>query len=280
MTADLIISYDVNRLTSVSLRDNSVYDIVTIQDVNATRFKFATAQTLSNPSKNVKIAEAFSEYIVVSGVFTYNGTTYTSGDKFCFVEEFNIPNTCVVDETGYYIPISTYIPVDSGAAVFTPTQTGFKGSQIYFPDTSFVLDYEVYTTKYNAGATMPIGKYIVIGGGEVLVNGTKTFLSGEVFSITSTQSFTNTTGTNFCVKYETSTQMYFYTNYYSFGLFEKYINKIATSYQLSQQVYSDFLQITAKLNACAMYAEQDYGVSVDGIQELLDQVNNNYNQLT
>ncbi len=280
MTADLLISYNVNDLTTVSLRDNSIYDTVTIQNVNATRFRFATANSLNAPTKNVTIAQAFTEYVVRSGTFTNNGVTYTTGNVFCFIANVSLPNTCVVDATGYYIPVSTYLPTDSLPATFTPTQTGLGGNVITFPDTAFVLDYEVYTTKYAEGDTIPEQKVILIGdpNGVIETEG-RQYQVGEVWTY-ATDPFTNVEGTNYVVKFETNTSMYFYTNYYSFATWERYINKIATSYQVSQQVYSDFLQITAKLNACNMYAQQDYGVSVDGIQELLDQVNNNFNPLT
>jgi len=162
-------------------------------------------------------------------------------------------------------------------ATFTPTQMGLGGSVLYFPDTSFAVDYEVYTTKFEQEQTLAAGKYLVIGGGEISLEDGGNYFSGEVFTLTDSDFFEDVTGTNYAVKLETATQMYFYTNYYSFGTWERYINKIATSSQVSQQVYSDFLQITAKLNACNMYSQQSYGVSLDGIQELLDQVNNNFN---
>jgi hypothetical protein len=277
MTADLLISYNVNRLTSVSLRDNSVYDSTTIQDVNATRFRFATAQSLNAPQQNVTIAQSFTEYLVMSGTFTRNGVIYVAGDVFVFQEDYTLPNTCVVNATGYYVPNSTYLPTDNLPATFTPTQMGLGGSVLYFPDTSFAVDYEVYTTKYAQDDTIPSGKVVLIGslGGVIETEGRR-FSVGDVWDY-DTDPFTNITGTNYVVKLETATQMYFYTNYYSFGTWERYINKIATSSQVSQQVYSDFLQITAKLNACNMYSQQSYGVSLDGIQELLDQVNNNFN---
>jgi hypothetical protein len=280
MTADLLISYNVNRLSTVSMRDNSVYDLTTtIQDINGTRFRFATATSLAAPSQNVTIAQAFFEYIVVSGTFTYNGTAYVAGDVFCFVSTFPLPNTCIVAATGYYVPVSTYLPTDATPASFTPTQTGLGGNVIYFPDTSFVVDYELYSTKYAQNATLPAGRYLVIGGGTILFNGVSTFSTGELLTAVGGETFTDTTGQNYVVKYETNTPMYFYTNYYSFALWERYTNYIATSYQVSQQTYSDFLQITSKLNACNMYAQQNFGVSLNGIQELLDQVNNNFNPL-
>ena len=276
MTADLLISYNVNRLTSVSLRDNSVYDSTTIQDVNATRFRFATAQSLNAPQQNVTIAQSFTEYLVMSGTFTRNGVIYVAGDVFVFQEDYTLPNTCVVNATGYYVPNSTYLPTDTLPATFTPTQMGLGGSVLYFPDTSFAVDYEVYTTKYAEGEAIPTNtKVMLVGGGTIETEG-RIYTNGQVWDY-ATDPFTNVTGTNYVVKLETATQMYFYTNYYSFGTWERYINKIATSSQVSQQVYSDFLQITAKLNACNMYSQQSYGVSLDGIQELLDQVNNNFN---
>ncbi len=280
MTADLLISYNVNRLTSVSLRDNSVYDSTTIQDVNATRFRFAAAQSLNAPQQNVTIAQSFTEYLVMSGTFTRNEVIYVAGDVFVFQENYTLPTTCVVNATGYYVPNSTYLPTDALPATFTPTQMGLGGNVIYFPDTAFAIDYEVYTTKYLQEELIPSGKYLVIGGGEINLEQGGNYFSGEVFTLTDSDFFTNITEINYVVKLETATQMYFYTNYYSFGTWERYINKIATSYQVSQEVYSDFLQITAKLNACNMYAEQSYGVSLNGIQELLDQVNNNFNPLT
>jgi len=279
-----LISYDVDNLTLVTVRDNTTFDLTTpITSIYGTRFKFATNQSLAAPTTNISDTEisAFVEYEVASGTFTYLGRTFVTGDIFCFSQDTTIPSTVVVNETGYFIPISTYLPTNTGGVSFTPTQTGLGGSDVYFPDLAYSLTYQLYSTRYGAGSVTVASSttFLVTGASEndyITISG-ETYYVGEVFTKSTTFTFANGSGTNYVVEYENEVTDYFYTYYEAWGIFRNYVQTMATSYQVSQQVYSDFLKILSRLNQIAMYAEQNFGVSLEGVQALLDDIDTNYN---
>ena len=280
VTANYIVSYEVQDLTEVTIRDCSTFDQATPpSSINGVRFKFATVNSLASPATNVATTTAFKQYEVVSGTFSQYGITYTSGDTFYFPNSITIPNTAQVNETGYFIPTSTYLPSNSGGATFTPTQMGLSGSDLYFTDNVFQCIYELYSTKWQAGTvTVAVDtQFLVVGDNDGYITiGGETYYTGAVFNKSTNFTFANGNGTNFVVEYLTEKDDYFYTWYYSWGVWSNYFNKISTTYQLNQQVFSDFMNITARINTAAMYGQQQYGVSPQYVQSLLDQVQFNY----
>lgn len=282
MKADLIISYDINNLTEVEFTDNSVYDVsTTLPEINAVRFRFGSVNSLNQVTTGITNTDtvAFKEYEVTSGTLNVQGRTFNIGDVFCLSQSITIPSNVIIAETGYFIPYTDYLPSDANPDTFTPSQTGLFEGDVVFTDNVFDLTYTLFKQKFAIGSitlSTPT-KFIVTGTqGNYITIGSEEYYVGEVFTKSANFTFANGSGTNFIVKYETEAQIYFRTWGENWNVWVDYMNEISTSYQVSQRLLADYLKVTANIQACAMYEEQQFGVSPSYIQTLLDQTNNIY----
>ncbi len=283
MDIDAIVSYNLDDLSTIRVYDTSDYGTPNpdVTDVNATRFVFSSVNSQASRLTNVKNLKANVEYqFVGSGSMTIDGKIFNAGDKFIFRVDVSVnpPSGLQIDETGYYSPVTSYLPT-SDYEEFVPSQVGIP-NELYFPDNVFTCIYDVYTTEYLAGQTLAEGFYYIVTGGGVIEYSENdfTYNSGEVFFCSEANSFINVTGTNKVVKLEGSTTFYFMTYKYAYQVYEKYINAIATG-QCGTGLQANFVQVHALLHSNIINFEKGISVDLDAMQNTLDIINSNYSNL-
>ena len=282
MDIDAIVSYNLDDLSTLRVIDTSNYGSPNpdIADVNATRFVFSSVNGQANRQTNVKALQANYEYqLVGTGSMTIDGKVFSAGDKFILRVSVTVtpPSTLQIDETGYYSPVTDYIPSVDAYEQFVPSQVGIPDN-LYFPDNIFTCQYDVFTTKYAAGDIVPSVKVILIGSeGGTIVTESFTYRVGDVWDY-STDPFTNVTGTNYVVALEGSTTFYFMTYKYAYQVYESYINAIADG-QCGTSLQSNFVQVHALLHSNIINFEKGISVDLTAMQNTLDIINTNYSNL-
>jgi hypothetical protein len=286
MDIDAIVSYNLDDLSTLRVIDTSNYGSPNpeIADVNATRFVFSSVNGQANRQTNVTALQANYEYqLVGTGSMTINGKSFSAGDKFILRVSVTVtpPSTLQIDATGYYSPVTNYIPSVDAYEQFVPSQVGIPDN-LYFPDNIFTCEYDVYTTTYTQGQNFTDGDYIVLGNGRIRVESTfYEYNPGEVFSIPAsagTTFFVNLTGTNTVVKLYGSTTFYFMTYKYAYQVYESYINAIADG-QCGTSLQSNFVQVHALLHSNIINFEKNITVDLTAMQNTLDIINTNYSNL-
>lgn len=282
MEASCFFTYNIANLSQVRVYDNSIYDTLTPYDINATRILFSTVNTRNNIDEDVTELIAFKEYIVTSGSTMINRMPYSVGDIIYLANDTTPTGTFTIAETGYYGIRSTYLPVEPYVA-YTPSQMIYGQTGLYYPDNVITCRYELFSTKYEPGSITVSGDttFIVIGdqGGLIRLGNhifAPTFYVGEVFTVDYNFDFENLTGDNQIVQFEAETEKNFRTWYQNWTLWSSYFNTISTSYQVSQSFLASFLGATARINQCAMYENQDFNTSLQSVQDLMNDVNDNY----
>lgn len=283
MDIDAIVSYNLDDLSTLRVIDTSNYGSPNpdIADVNATRFVFSSVTGQANRQTNVTALQANYEYqLVGTGSMTIDGKIFSAGEKFILRVSVTVapPSTLQIDETGYYSPVTDYIPSVDAYEQFVPSQVGIPDN-LYFPDNIFTCTYDVYTTQYSNNALMPAGTYIVTGTGRILVDSTgMEYNPGEVFTITTSTFFNDVTGTNLAVLLYGSTTFYFMTYKYAYQVYESYINAIADG-QCGTSLQSNFVQVHALLHSNIINFEKGISVDLTAMQNTLDIINTNYSNL-
>jgi hypothetical protein len=277
MEADAIVSYDLEALDTIRITDVSDYSVTPITSVNATRFVFASVNTIANAKVEQTNLLANREYeLVGTGGIDIDGKTFNAGDKFILRVDVSVtpPSSLKINETGYYSPVTSYLPTEDYEE-FVPSQTGISDETV-FPDNIFTCTYDVFTTKYAEGDNFDIGQYILIGGGVIIENVTGyQYRSGEMLNILELSSFNNVSGTNFVVKLESTTTFYFQTYKYANLVYENYVKQIAKG-NCSQDLQSNFLKVHTLLHANIINFEKNITVDLQAMQNNLDTINNIY----
>jgi hypothetical protein len=282
MDIDAIVSYNLDDLSTLRVTDTSNYGSPNpeITDVNATRFVFSSVNGQASRQTNVTALQANYEYqLVGTGSMTIDGKSFSAGEKFILRVSVTVtpPSTLQIDETGYYSPVTSYDPATEPYEQFVPSQVGIPDN-LYFPDNIFTCEYDVFTTKYAAGDSIPSVKVILIGSpGGTIVTESYTYRVGDVWDY-STDPFTNVTGTNYVVALEGSTTFYFMTYKYAYQVYESYINAIAEG-QCGTSLQSNFVQVHALLHSNIINFEKGISVDLTAMQNTLDIINTNYSNL-
>jgi hypothetical protein len=283
MDIDAIVSYNLDDLSTLRVTDTSNYGSPNpeITDVNATRFVFSSVTGQANRQTNVTALQANYEYqLVGTGSMTIDGKVFSAGDKFILRVSLTVtpPSTLQIDATGYYSPVTNYIPSVDAYEQFVPSQVGIPDN-LYFPDNIFTCEYDVYTTEYLDSIVFPAGTYIVTGTGTIDVDiNSYVYNVGEVFTTTVSTFFTDVTGTNQVVKLEGSTTFYFMTYKYAYEVYESYIRAIADG-QCGTSLQSNFVQVHALLHSNIINFEKNITVDLTAMQNTLDIINTNYSNL-
>jgi len=283
MDIDAIVSYNLDDLSTLRVIDTSNYGSPNpdIADVNATRFVFSSVTGQANRQTNVTALQANYEYqLVGTGSMTIDGKVFSAGEKFILRVSVTVapPSTLQIDETGYYSPVTNYIPSVDAYEQFVPSQVGIPDN-LYFPDNIFTCQYDVYTTEYTENVTFPAGTYIVTGIGKIAVDVTNYFYNvGEVFTVSTSTIFSDITGTNQVVELYGSTTFYFMTYKYAYQVYESYINAIADG-QCGTSLQSNFVQVHALLHSNIINFEKGISVDLTAMQNTLDIINTNYSNL-
>ena len=282
LTADAIVSYNLDDLSVIRVYDTSDYGTPNpeVTDVTATRFVFSSVNGQANRLTNVTALQANVEYeLVGTGTMTIDGKVLTAGDKFILRVDVTVapPSGLQIDETGYYSPVTSYLPT-SNYEEFVPSQLNIQ-DESYFPDNIFTCEYDIFTTSYPDASFLPIGTYIVLGGGSILISSTgDVYNSGEVFTITASTSFDNVTGTNTASKLEASTTFYFMTYKYAYQVYERYISAIAQG-QCGTNLQANFIKVHSLLHANIINFEKDIMVDLNQMQDNLDIINTQFSNL-
>lgn len=276
MAIDCIISYDLGALETVTINDATT---PVPSSVNGVRILFSTVNSRADIATDVDTLEAWYEYEVVSGSTTINGTTYSTGDLILLANDTTPTGTFQIDETGRYGQyISDVLPTSPDGWSFTPTQTGRQPlDSSYFADEIFTIDYEQYTTIYNAGDTLVSGVYLVVGteGATVVVGGSRTYYVGEVFESNGSETFT---GTPTCVKYDSEGQFSFATKYESNQVWGNYLGAKAQAVNPDEQLDGNLLSVASLLGGVEQAELTDQGIGLVNLQNGLDQINDYYSE--
>ncbi len=283
MDIDAIVSYNLDDLSTLRVTDTSNYGSPNpdIADVNATRFVFSSVNGQANRQTNVTALQANYEYqLVGTGSMAIDGKVFSAGEKFILRVSVTVtpPSTLQIDETGYYSPVTDYIPSVDAYEQFVPSQVGIPDN-LYFPDNIFTCQYDVYTTQYSNNALMPAGTYIVTGTGKILVNSSgMEYNVGEVFTVSASTYFDDVTGTNLAVEFYGSTTFYFMTYKYAYQVYENFVQEVAQG-QCGTSLQSNFVQVHALLHSNIINFEKGISVDLTAMQNTLDIINTNYSNL-
>jgi hypothetical protein len=282
MTIDVLVDTNIYIGDAIRFTDVTNYGTpIVMTDVNGTRFKFASVLSSNQIATGVTNLVMGVEYTLVgTGSIVVDTKTFNAGDTFILETNASpsIPSTLSVNETGYYSPVSGYVPTD-GAVSFTPTQLGQSGLTV--ADTIFNFTYEIYTTKHSVGSVTVSSstQFIVTGsnGGYITISGV-VYRVGEVFTKSSTFTFANTSGTNYVCNYYGSATMYFMSYYNAYNVYSNYINSVSQDNSLDMTLYSNFVKVHTLLNANLINIEKSISVDITAMQNNLDEINSIYSQ--
>jgi hypothetical protein len=283
MDIDAIVSYNLDDLSTLRVTDTSNYGSPNpdIADVNATRFVFSSVNGQANRQTNVTALQANYEYqLVGTGSMTIDGKVFNAGEKFILRVSVTVtpPSTLQIDETGYYSPVTDYIPSVDAYEQFVPSQVGIPDN-LYFPDNIFTCQYDVYTTEYAfSDSDIAIGTYIVVGNGTISLDIGGTYRPGDVFYAPFEFNFANVTGTNKVVEFYGSTTFYFMTYKYAYQVYENFVQAVAQG-QCGTSLQSNFVQVHALLHSNIINFEKGISVDLTAMQNTLDIINTNYSNL-
>jgi hypothetical protein len=147
MTANNIISFDENILTSVEVYDTSTYDIDNTV-VTATRFMFATVNSINNKTSVTKL-KAWTEYTANTTViinYLNNQYVYNPNDIIYLPIDYQLQYAGEsATETGFYGEHQTWLPSSGDYNSFSFEQTGNTSNDSVFTDNVFTLKYELFT---------------------------------------------------------------------------------------------------------------------------------------
>lgn len=281
MTANNIISFDENILTSVEVYDTSTYD-TNNEVVTATRFMFATVNSINNKTSVTKL-KAWTEYtadtLIALNYLSYS-YIYAIGDIIYLPVDYTLASGQSATETGFYGEHQTWLPSSGDYNSFSFEQTGNTSNNPVFTDNVFTLKYELFTTEYGDLDTPPEGTYIVNGSSSAYIltsDFTKTVvLSGQVIPLDGLTEITCFNGATVS-KLESSCTTYFATTGQALQTLQTYIEALANNQNSPQEVKSNLLKIIANYNVVDFAAEQEYNFDLQYMQDLLDEIQEYYN---
>lgn len=281
MTANNIISFDENILTSVEVYDTSTYD-TNNSVVTATRFMFATVNSINNKTSVTKL-KAWTEYTADTAItlnYLNYSYTYAIGNIIYLPVDYTLASGQSATETGFYGEHQTWLPSSGDYNSFSFEQTGNTSNNPVFTDNVFTLKYELFTTEYSNSSTPPEGTYIVNGGSNAYIS-TNFFLkgfylSGQVFYYNGLYNLNYINGATIS-KLESSCTTYFATTGQALQTLQTYIEALANNQNSPQEVKSNLLKIIANYNVVDFAAEQEYNFDLQYMQNLLDEIQEYYN---
>jgi len=278
ITANAIISFDEDALSTIEVYDASTYTSPTIiSDVNAVRIMFATVNSV-NSAGSVGTIKAWTEY-TADQALTINDVSYATGDTIYLAEDYTLSGSDTVTETGFYGERSSWLPSNATYTFFTPSQC-YNTTSLVFTDNVFTMKYELYTTVYLEGSTLITGTYIVTGdiGTFIEINNNEIYYAGEVFNGTAGDVITSNEGAAAVLK-DTDTTIYFCTTGQAFEVLQSYIKAVANNMNAPQEVKSNLLKVIANYNVVDFTAAQQYGFDLQYMQNLLDEIQEYYAEL-
>lgn len=250
-----------------------------IASVTGTRFLFNSFLLQQAATSSTVIVANVQYQVGGTGSFVWDTKTYSVGDTFIsMLSGTPTLGSCTLTQTGVYSPVVDFLPTDVQTGDFTPSLFGIN--DLAFPDSTYSVLYEIYTTKYTSG-TVPAGTYLVGGvvGATVTINSI-TYRVGEVFTTGSSHTMT---GAGFLSTYATSTldidgnvsPHYFLMNYTAFTAIQQLELFIAqTKYSCNTNLGAVLALATDKMQAIYINFQDDLGLNFSGTQALLDDIVN------
>jgi hypothetical protein len=279
ITANAIISFDENTLSTIEVYDASTYtspDI--ISDVNAVRIMFATVNSV-NLAGSTGTIKAWTEY-TADQALTINNVSYATGDIIYLANDYTLSGSNTVTETGFYGERSSWLPSQATYTFFTPSQC-YNTESVVFSDNVFTMKYELYTTVDDSGSLPSDGTYIVsgdVGDYIELTNGGAKYYVGEVFTSFFGELYT-ISGNAYVVLKDTETTLYFCTTGQAFEVLQSYVKTVANNMNAPQESKEALLKVIANYNVVDFTAAQQYGFDLQYMQNLLDEIQEYYAQL-
>lgn len=251
---------------------------IAVTDVNATRFIWGSYLQEINASTSTAIMSGVEYSVGGSGSFVFDTKTYSAGDTFiAMLSGTPTLSNCTLTATGRYCSVTSFLPVNIETTDFTPSLLGIDS--LIFPDSTYSMQYDVFTTKYAAGVSRPAGTYIVIGtvGDTVTVSGV-VYRIGEVFTKSGT--FTTTGAGSIVLFYATTVNdngdadyTYFVLSYNAYQAIKTLELYISNSQCLCIGKALPKLQ-TCNNNweAIQLNFSNNLGLDISGTQVLLDEI--------
>jgi hypothetical protein len=277
ITANAMISFDENTLSTIEVYDASTYtspDI--ISDVKAVRIMFATVNSV-NLAGTTSDLKAWTEYIADDS-FYINDVPYNSGDTIYLSEDYTLSSGFTATETGFYGERTTWLPSDATYTFFTPSQC-YNTESLVFSDNVFTMKYELYKTIYTDANFLDEGYYIVKGdiGSYIELSSGAKYYAGEVF-YTYGDAFTSYDDAVVVLK-DAETTLYFCTTGQAFEVLQSYVKTVANNMNAPQESKEALLKVIANYNVVDFTAAQQYGFDLQYMQNLLDEIQEYYAQL-
>jgi len=276
MNIDFSVAYDIETLNSIFIYNTGD----STENIDAVRVLFATYDSLVDTA-STQTLKKWTEY-TLSQSTTINGTSYSSGAVVTFANDIVLTGSNKAVPTGYYGERTTWDPSFSDPLAVAPSQTGYTTSDTSFADLAFAVKYEAYGAKVYSG-TIAAGTYYVSGneGNYITISGS-TYYAGEIFTRATSFIFTNTLGTNAVCKLIGSSTGYFATKKNAYEVLQSYIETIADPANVtnSQKLQSDFLTVNALFESINMMEDQDYDVSIEEVQTILNNINEFWSNLS
>lgn len=280
---DNIVSYDLSTLKVIDLYDSSNYSASTvpISSIQSVRYLFATVNSINNKATRVLNLQLGKQYTITgTGSIVIDTKTFNAGDTFILEVDTTVsyPTTMSIDETGYFSPVTNFLPSVDPFVQFTPSQCG-QATNLIFDDSIFTCTMELYNTTNSAGLVVvsTTTQFIVRGsaGGTITISGV-TYRIGEVFTKSTNFTFANATGTNTVCAFLQNGTFYFMTYYYANIVYEKYVRYICGN-SCDPNLECNFLSVYTLLHANIINLEKNIAVDLQAMQNNLIQINTNFN---
>lgn len=275
MATDVIISYDKNTNETISVADSTDYATlgVSISSINGIRYLFATYNSILNATTVASLL-ANTEYTVVSGSFTLNGTTYVANDIFVAHADYILPTSgVVVKTTGYYCLPNLTIPSVQITNIYTPSTIG--EADTYFQDNFRYVRYDIFNTIVNSGSSLSNSVYLVQGtlGSSITVNSTKQYFVGQTFTGVAGDTFT-ASGTAYVVAFLDTSTSAFWTDANATDVIKGYNDSLANgTYNVSEDFRANYIKAVTCLSMPYIQSFTGATYSAGDIQNNLDYIN-------
>lgn len=276
-------NFDINTGETLTFRDlTGLYNVtsnpggyggpnLSINAVNKVRLVWASYLTEQAAPTSTEI-EAGREYIVSMASLTFNGKTYTVGQSFIsMIDVTPTLGNSIITETGRFSSLTDFLPVDVISSDFTPSFFGINDT--IFPDSAYIVTYELYDTVHTAGSVTVSGstQFIVKGtpGQTVTISGA-VWYPNEIVVKVSNFSFT---GTASLVEYATEKTDPFFLSYYAWASLKALNLRIVSScgdcqcelQKVYDDAYTDF-------RAVEINYQDVLGLSSSLVQSLLESI--------
>ncbi len=248
MSLEIIVSTNNSTNTNLSVYDATDYPTlgISINDINAVRFLFATYQSQAEVAQVASLLANY-EYTVISGSFIMDDeTTYNTGVTFVARKDYELPTTgVVVFNTGFYSTYNPLLPKDVENFDFVPSDLGENSTT--FSDKARTIRYEGYTQEYQEGDPLDDGIYIVKGtlGDFITLSTDQVYYVGEVFTGIANDDFV---GTPVVVRqFDTTDNVDTWTDANSSVIYQSYVNSLSNS---TLNASEDFKDNFIRTNTC------------------------------